>query len=212
MTSHVRRGADRRQTNNKISGDSAVVVMGTVIFALVSYLSLRDPSVEYGRAVGATNLAIILAVGFASVVLSSIALQYLIDRKRWSTKIAALFFTLAFLMSAALSDGALLLIDSRFEFSESVHSAKVIYFCTEKYNPGRCVDQLTYCPQCKKALSAPQRQELQAKLKLFADKMDHDALTRQQAAGKGGPLTEVTDDWRKRQQRAPASENQNKAN
>ncbi len=209
MAKHHPRGRDRRQTEIKKHGDTIVLATGVTVFALVGYLTLRDPSLVYGRAIGPANLAIVLSIVLAAVSLSCFSLQYLIDRDRWNTRSGAIFFVFALLMSAALTDGALWFVDSRFEFSESLHKAKVVYHCVEKYESGKCVSQLTHCPQCKSVLSAGQRSELQAKLTAFADKMDKEFAGQQSAAVDGGPLTEATDNWRRRQ-RAPASSTQSK--
>lgn len=200
------RGRDRRLSGYKISSDSGAIITGALVFCGISYLTLRDPTVAFGRAIGFSNLAIVLSVAFAAVFVSCVGLQYLIDRRRWNLKIAAMFFVLASLMSAALSDGALMFVESRFAFAESIMESRVEYHCAESFNPGSCVDQLTICPQCKKVFTIEQRKDLQARLTVFADKLDRDVEAAEKARSTSGPLSEATDNWRKRQQRTPASE------
>lgn len=187
------------QMNDK----AGTLAFGTIIFVCITILSLREPSLAMGQAIGLNNFIIVVASSLGAVIVSCLGLRFLIDLRRWTPKVSAVFFTAAMVMSGALNDIFLRALDSRFELGQSVAEAKVVFHCKARFNPGLCVGQLSICPQCKNALSVKERQELQARLIVFADEMDEQFQRAEAARGQSGPLSEAAQDWRKRQNQAP---------
>lgn len=190
----------------KLSATIGLSIFGGLAFFVVLALTLRDPTVEFGRAIGLKNLLVVVANCFVAAVASSLGIKFLLAAKSWSPKTALLFLVLTLVTSSALSDILLRKTNERFSLAMSVMEAKVLYHCKTRYNPGRCVDQLDICPQCKSVFSPAERKDLHAKLMLFQEKLDESLRQAELAREKSGPLSEAVEDWRKRQARTPASE------
>jgi len=136
------------------------------IFVALFLSLLVTPSMAFGRAVGASGLAIIASTLLVPFLLSFAFFEYLRRFQQWPKHLIK--FSLAVLISTlALNDLLVEIVNSETTAGLVLLENKIRYYCLAKFQPDMCVRQINACPHCPKRIGNDDRREITERLKTY---------------------------------------------
>lgn len=134
------------------------------VFVFLAVLTLMDPSLAHGHAVGFSGVLFLWAMLALSVAISALPWFFVARDRRWTwpkgLAIAAVILATSILVNqvfAAVADLA--------GMGDRMSSARIEYFCFENFDRLECVRQVNLCPECAHRMDRWKRDEVVQKLK-----------------------------------------------
>jgi hypothetical protein len=123
----------------------AAVALG--FFAIFCGAVLR-PSAAYGLAFTPKLLLMTFAVVALATFLSAVFWNFVLSFKQWTSKVVFLYFVLVILSGSAGAWGIWFALDADWNVADHFTTAKIEYFCFEKFEYARCEENLHLCALC----------------------------------------------------------------
>lgn len=127
----------------------AAMMLG--VFAIFCGAVLR-PSVDYGRAFTLELLLLTLAVVIVATFLAAVFWNFVFRAKHWTGQLIFGYFALVIMTGSFASWVIWFAVDADWEVANHFTTAKIEYFCYEKFQYARCAENLRICPGCSGAI------------------------------------------------------------
>jgi hypothetical protein len=135
------------------------------VFIMLMLSTLLDPTLAFGRSIGLLNLAALLVIMAVATGVGAFLWSWLLRKPEYSPIRSGAFFTLAFISAIGLYTAFLFAIEERVPFERSMVTAKIRYFCVDRFEQGQCAAQVALCRSCVQRLDRSDRDRAVAKLR-----------------------------------------------